>query len=150
MEDNKFVDELMKALIKLKKSKLIEIILNDSLSKNEQIILFIIHDMSKYEKIPLSSIRNEINLAPSTLTPIISSLEEKELVQRYIDENDRRNIYLKISEKGINYTRKVYSKISSMLKEYIQYIGCEDAEELFKILNKTNDFINKKKGERNV
>lgn len=150
MENENIKNKLMETLMKLKKTRHTGVILSDSLTKNEQIVLFIIYDLSEDKKISLSSIRDRINLAPSTITPIISSLEKKGLVRRYIDRSDRRNIYLKLSQKGTDYTEKIYNDINSIMQEYIEYISIEDAEKLTKILNKTIEFIEKKKGEKDV
>lgn len=110
-------------------------------------VLFIIKNIGNDNGILLSKVRNKIKLAPSTVTPIITSLEEKGLIERKIDKKDRRNIYIYLSEKGEKFTENVNDRWRSSLKGYIDYIGEKDALEIIRLINQTKEYINYMKGE---
>ena len=145
MDNDHLINELMDAFIQIKGKPFHKLSQCEGLSHNEKLMLFLIHDMTLDNKVSLSQIRHKINLAPSTVTPIITSLESKGLVKRIIDEKDRRNIFLKLSGKGIEYTNMAHEKMKENLKEYIEYMGELDTKELIKLLRKTVNFIEERK-----
>lgn len=147
MENEELVYELLDAFSNLKRTNFNCMFPKDDLSHNERMILFIIHNLSKGDRISLSTIRDKIKLAPSTITPIISSLERRGLIERKIDENDRRNIYIFLSSNGKKFTEKVDNELKDILHEYIKYMGKNDTNEIIRLIKKTREFIVLKKGE---
>lgn len=151
MTNNELLYQLIEALNNLKKDRFDFMYHHiDDLSNNERMILFIIHNLSKKDKISLSTIRDKIKLAPSTITPIITSLEKRGLIERKIDESDRRNIFVLLSNDGKKLTKRVDNELKAHLNEYIQYMGDTDILKLIYLIDKTNEFFKKKKGENNV
>lgn len=150
MGNEELVYELIEALNNLKKSNINCMHPKDKLSNNERMVLFIIHNVGSNNRISLSIIRDKIKLAPSTITPIITSLEKRGLIERKIDTKDRRNIYIYLSSKGEKFTKQVDIELKNILNEYIKYIGDEDTKKLIYLINKTKKFMEKKKGENNV
>lgn len=147
MKNEKLTYELLDAITSLKKTKFHDMCPKDNLSSNERMILFIIHNLNKDNRISLSVIREKIKLAPSTITPIISSLEKKGLVAREIDKIDRRNIYVYLSVEGKKFTKKVDNELKGILCEYIKYMGENDTNEIIRLMKKTREFITLKEGE---
>ena len=151
MKNEDLVYDLIESMMELKRVKSHSICIGDDLSVNERIVLFIIRNMGDDNKILLSKIRDKIKLAPSTVTPIITSLEEKGIIKRKIDTKDRRNIYIYLSAKGKDFTKEVDNKLTGLLEEYIKYMGEEDSLEIIRLINKTKEYVNRGKGEkRNV
>lgn len=146
MDNQEMVYKLLEVLTDLKKTKFRYIHPKDELSNNERLVLFIIHNQSKQDRISLSVIREKMKLAPSTITPIISSLEKRGLIKRKIDEEDRRNIYIYLSKTGKEFTKRVDRELNDMLYEYIDYMGKKDTEEVIKLIIKTKEFMELKKG----
>lgn len=147
MKNDDLVYELIESMLELKKVKFHSICIDDNLSGNEKMVLFIIKNIGNDNGILLSKVRNKIKLAPSTVTPIITSLEEKGLIERKIDKKDRRNIYIYLSEKGEKFTENVNDRWRSSLKGYIDYIGEKDVLEIIRLINQTKEYINYMKGE---
>lgn len=147
MENEELMYELLDAFSNLKRTNFNCMFPKDDLSHNERMILFIIHNLSKGDRISLSTIRDKIKLAPSTITPIISSLERRGLIERKIDENDRRNIYIFLSNNGKKFTEKIDNELKDILYEYIKYMGKNDTNEIIRLIKKTREFIVLKKGE---
>lgn len=141
---NELIEELINTFRNFKKIKFQKISVCGELTHNEKMILFILSDISKDKIVPLSALRERMKLAPSTITPIITLLEEKGLIQRNIDKNDRRNIFLKISPKGENFTNKVQIEIKDTMSKYIEYIGENDTKQLIRLISKTTEFFERK------
>lgn len=139
--NDKLIEELMYTFRKFKKIKLCNDVNLEGLTHNELIVLFILNDISNNKKVLLSTLRERIRLAPSTVTPIITLLEEKGLIVRDIDKEDRRNIYICISPLGEEYTKKAQKYIKDEMNEYIEYIGEEDTKELIRLISKTINFF---------
>lgn len=155
--DNSKAYEFFKAFIMLKKSKMEEIIkFKSENTQSENMILVAISEKTlndnlvnnilkskvKDNKIHLNKLREFMNIAPSTITPIITSLEEKGYVVREIDKEDRRNIYVHLTKKGIQHTKTMQSGLINNINEYIKFMGKEDTDEFIRLINKTNEYAN--------
>lgn len=82
----------------------------------------------------------------SAITAIINRLTEKELIKRTRDKNDRRVIYLTLTEKGIDLFTKTEVKIQKLVEsiinsfeenEFVQFI--ETYEKLNGLLDNLKD-----------
>jgi DNA-binding MarR family transcriptional regulator len=140
--NDELIEELMYNFRNYKKIRLCNEFTLTGLTHNEIIVLFVLNDISSDKKVLLSTLRERIKLAPSTVTPIITLLEQKGLIERDIDKEDRRNIYICISPLGEEYTKNVKKFIKDEMNEYIEYIGEEDTKELIKLISKTINFFN--------
>ncbi|PCX03635.1 MarR family transcriptional regulator, partial [Listeria monocytogenes] len=63
----------------------------------------------------LLTIGKKLNLASNTLTPLLKRLEQDGWVQRNRDENDKRNLIIKLTEKGIVEQEAVHKAISKCI-----------------------------------
>ncbi|MEG0872615.1 MAG: MarR family transcriptional regulator [Clostridia bacterium] len=148
MEKANLSCELVKMLIQLKKVSHRDIDFSEGRGTNKKMILFIIHENCIDGKILLSNLREKLKLAPSSVTAIITALENEGLIERKIDKNDRRNIFLQITPKGIDYTSSAHEKMINTVSEYINYIGRDDASQLLRIITKTTQYL-KERGKIN-
>ncbi len=148
MENKELEGKLMSSLMNLKNCKIHKAIHMSEFTHNQRLVMFILHDLEKKGKISLRELRNRMKLAPSTITPIITSLENDGYIERNIDPNDRRNIFLQLSKKGIEYTNKTHNAIENAVKDYINYMGKEDTEELIRLLTKSAEYF-KERGKIN-
>ncbi|MCM3108971.1 MarR family winged helix-turn-helix transcriptional regulator, partial [Bacillus velezensis] len=73
--------------------------------------------LTLWEKNPqtLLAIGKKLNLASNTLTPLLKRLEQDGWVQRNRDENDKRNLIIKLTEKGIVEQEAVHKAISKCI-----------------------------------
>jgi DNA-binding MarR family transcriptional regulator len=134
-------ERLLERFISMKNLQFQNMICMDGLTFSEKRILFIIYKKMKNDKISLSVIREALNLAPSTITPLITLLERKKLIKREIDKEDRRNIYLKITKEGKEYSIKSYEQMNETMDQYIKFMGEKDISRLIDLLSKTIDFF---------
>lgn len=86
----------------LKKNKL------DAFNGAQGRILYVLWE---HEKLSFSDVGKYTSLAKTTLTSMIDRMEESGLVERIPDKEDRRQIYVSITEKARKYRQK-YNKVS--------------------------------------
>ncbi len=144
MENQQLANELIEQFMCIKKMSFHNIIKVEGHTHNEKLVLFLMYDMLKNSAenvVLLSSVREKIKLAPSTITPILNSLEEKGLIERIIDKKDRRNIYIKLSKKGKNFTKETHEKLEELIYSYIKYMGEKDINEFIRLTKKTKKFV---------
>ena len=89
----------------------------------------------------MQGLSNELGLAISTLTRIVDILVRDEFIHRYSNDQDRRKVYLELTEKGKEMAKKlkdcseefwyaIYNRIPNNKKTRI----IEDLEILYNIL----------------
>lgn len=143
--EKKITDEFMNTLIKFKNHQIKNCINTPNMTHNQMLAMYILHDLEENNKISLIKLRENMRLAPSTITPIISSLEKEGLIVRKIDENDRRNIFLTLTKKGREHTEYIHNKMQKDLSEYIEYMGEDAIYTLIDNINKTVNFFEERK-----
>ncbi|MEM3972212.1 MAG: MarR family transcriptional regulator [Saccharolobus sp.] len=87
-------------------------------------------------KVPMSRVAEKYMLTKAGLTSIIDRLEEKELVRRVRSEEDRRVIYVELTDKGkekLYEGRKIFQNV---LEIFMKKISENEIAELEKIFNK--------------
>ncbi|MHB8061928.1 MAG: MarR family winged helix-turn-helix transcriptional regulator [Ruminiclostridium sp.] len=75
---------------------------DDLCNKNQGMAIMII---GKAEKITPTTLSKFINMEKGSLTTLIDSLEEKKLVIRSSDPNDRRKVLLSLTSEGIEHMK---------------------------------------------
>lgn len=145
MEDD-LIDDFGKEVMMFKRVEVLRLFKIKDLNTNETETLYAIHKSTSYhDKIRLSKIRDALQLAPSTITAIITSLERKDLIERVIDKTDRRNICIKITKNGEEYIKEIKKNNKEVISKYIDYMGKEDAIKFKELMSKTAKFLNKSK-----
>lgn len=66
-----------------------------------------------------------MRLTPGRITQIITTLEEKKLLTREIDQNDRRNIKIRLTESAIPYIKNVTEKHNILHEKVLEQISPE-------------------------
>ena len=144
MESKELIKKISQVFIQMKKLRLVNLANMEDLTHNQKLLLYILHENSVNGSVLLTDIRKKLKLAPSTVTPIITSLEDAGFIKRNIDKNDRRNIYIEITKKGEEYTNMVHSQINKRINEFVEYMGYKDTNELIKLMEKTIYFFDDK------
>lgn len=87
----------------------------------------------------VSTIAEHLKVTPPAISRMLKGLEEKGLVERKINKNDRRNTYVTLTEKGETVAKKVEAKMNEFTKNIILAMGEEDSKTLIKLFNKLVD-----------
>jgi len=86
----------------------------------------ILYVLWEHEKLTITDIARLTSLAKTTLTSMLDRMEAAGLVERIPDKQNRRQIFVEITEKARGY-REQYDKISDDMNN-ICYKGFADAE----------------------
>lgn len=143
--NNDLVNSLMKTFMEFKRLSFQNIMDNPDLTHNQRFTLCILKKLSENDKVSLSTLRENLKLAPSTITPIVSSLEEQGYIKRNIDKADRRNIYIQITKNGKIYMDIAYKELYNKISEYIDYMGEKNTNDLIRLISKTTEYFKEKK-----
>ena len=96
----------------------------------------ILYVLWEHEKLSLSDVGKYTSLAKTTLTSMIDRMEESGLVRRTPDKEDRRQVFISITEKAKKF-RKKYDKISEEMNGiFYRGFGSEEIARLEKMLER--------------
>ena len=89
----------------------------------------------------MSSIAKKLNITVGSLTTAINNLVRKKYVERYRTEEDRRVVYVKLTEKGMkayHHHEDYHHKMTMAIKEKLDE---KELPVLFKMLDALTDFF---------
>ncbi|MBI5460161.1 MarR family transcriptional regulator [Methanobacterium sp.] len=84
--------------------------------------------LRKFEMLSISEIRNVMNIKKQNMTYIINKLENKRLIQRLPDLNDRRLVKIKITDEGEEYINQWQINAVDNIKKNLSTLCNEDLE----------------------
>lgn len=90
-----------------------------------------------------SDIAKQLGLTPPTLTHLSEKLVQKNLATRMADENDRRMIYLAITDEGKVMFERANEEGIELRHKLFERLTTEEAEQLLSIYLKLNAPMNK-------
>ena len=91
--------------------------------------------------IKLSTLSKTLNLAPPTVTPMINSLEESGFIIRVGSKQDRRVVFIQLTEMGQTFLTEKEKHFKSNIQALVEYLGQEDIKELIRLVRKTANFL---------
>lgn len=75
-----------------------------------------------------------LHVVPGRMADILKKLEEKKLIVRSRDENDRRVVKAHLTEKGLKVSSEKRSEIHKEYKGLFEILGEDDLRELIRLL----------------
>lgn len=76
----------------------------------------------------------QLHVVPGRMTDILTSLEEKGLIQRRKDEKDRRRVVVSLTKEGQAEAQKMRAYIREEYRGLFEILGKKDTEELIRLL----------------
>ena len=87
----------------------------------------------------------KLGLTTGRIANILKRLEEKSLVTRISDREDRRRVSVSLTEAGRQQAERQYLQSVQNHRELLAYLGEADAQELIRILSRALEFSGKQK-----
>lgn len=87
------------------------------------------------EGMKVSELSNRMHVTSPSITQLVTALEERGLVMRTMDREDRRSVKVSLTEKGDQITKKAEEHLTAMLAGLVDHLGPEKSEKLAEILN---------------
>ncbi len=94
------------------------------------------------DEVNLSVIAEKLQLQSNTLTPLLKRLQQRGFLDRKRSESDERNIVITLTDKGKKLKDQACN-VPELLSEQLP-LAAEEAKELYRILYKMIDKMNKK------
>lgn len=95
----------------------------------------VIGTLIKHGEMKITELSNKMNLSNSTTSGIVDRLEKQGLVLRVRSEEDRRTVYVKITEKVEEYHKGVHKKLEETFEELLSSGTSEDMDKIIEGLN---------------
>ena len=93
------------------------------------------------EGISVSELSDSMEVRPPSVTSVITVLEQKNLVQRCMDLNDRRKIRIKLTEAGNQFIENNKKRVFFRVKDLVEYLGPEKSKMLADLINETDEYF---------
>lgn len=91
---------------------------------------------------------NHLDVTSPTVTQLVNNLEKNNLVERKIDQSDRRAVQISITDKGRVALKKAETAFMANFVAMVEFLGEEDSLKLAELLGKVYVyFIEEKKAE---
>ena len=96
----------------------------------------------------VSELAKTLRIASSQTSRMLRSLEERRLICREVDDRDRRNTYVFLTEEGRQVCRETQVSMKCFMRRVLQSMGEERVEELISLCNELADVMEKEAGQR--
>lgn len=107
--------------------------------------MMFLHWLIKHEKpVKMNAIADFFHVTPAAVSQQIKEYEKKGWIERYTLENDRRSVYLKVSELAKMKLKACEEEMNENVIHFLEYLGEKDCDALLRILEKVR--LYKKKG----
>ena len=90
--------------------------------------------LSQVESVRLSDLADRLRIAPRSTTEVVDGLEERELVQRRPDPDDRRATLVTLTEQGIGVGTAIRSARHAEAERLFGALSAQDRADLARIL----------------
>lgn len=120
------------------------------LKGSEIILLFVLSEAhSRYpEGVPVSELSKTLAVKPPSITPLLAALEEKEMLGRTMDKNDRRIVRVRLLEKGRELVEGQRSHMVGKFRGLVEYLGVEKSVMLTELINEAFVYIKQQSDSR--
>ncbi|WP_410769317.1 MarR family winged helix-turn-helix transcriptional regulator [Fontibacillus sp. BL9] len=119
-------------------------VLQDEMTMDQfQIIDYIV----MHGKVTSTELSETFVVGKSSITAIITRLVDKGILERARDEDDRRVVYLSLTERGMSHYKKAQAKIMETLSTYLVHFGAEEVEGFLGVFEKLAYLLDKESGE---
>lgn len=98
--------------------------------------------------VKMSEISTYFQITPAAISQIVRSYEEKGWIERVVLKNDRRSVYIEVSDKAKRLLQEHEELMTARLLDFITYLGEEDAKALVRIIEKSTAYAKKMKEEK--
>ena len=126
-ELDKILRDINKCLVEYTKNSLKE----NGLTMPRFLVLW---HITKYEPVNMSVLHEKMYMANSTLTVIVDKLVEEELVKRYRNPEDRREVLLELTKKGNDLLLEMLNIRQSFLEKSLKELELDKQKELINLL----------------
>lgn len=109
--------------------------------------MMLLHELSHLEKeypdgVSVSNLSQSLCVKPPSITPVITSLEQKKMIERTMDTSDRRIIRVKTTDTGSQFVAENKRQMINKINGLVEYLGKDKSETLASLINETFSYFN--------
>lgn len=97
------------------------------------------------EKIPAGELGRQRGLTSGRNTNLLNYLEKKNYIRKESDENDKRKVFVSITDEGRRYIEGKYQRAVTRSAELFELLGERDALEYFRLRKKVIELVDSEK-----
>jgi DNA-binding MarR family transcriptional regulator len=106
--------------------------------------VFVLHFIKKSQgKIAPGDISSAIGVSSARVATALNSLEDKGMITRRIDSEDRRKIIVELTPKGAEYVEDHKCKQIEKIKNILMSLGEEDSKEFVRLIGRLAEVLSK-------
>lgn len=119
----------------------------------EGMMLFMIFDYYDYEEegikksLMASELAEIMCMSKSAVSKMLNVLEGKKLAERYMDNEDRRVVYVRLTGQGEEYVKKAKRSMEVFTEKIMNKLGREDLETLIRVLGHLYEIMKEEAGQ---
>jgi len=98
-------------------------------------------NINSEEGVPATKIAPQMGLEARSLTRILKSMEEKELIYRAQDTNDKRSVRIYLTDKGVEMKKRAKETVLRFNETLRESIPSEKLDVFFEVLQTVNNTI---------
>lgn len=103
--------------------------------------MMVIMHLNRVGSLRIKEIQKMIGLAPSTVTQIMDGMEEKDLIQRVVNPEDRRGFNVVLAAEGKRLVEMIRVESTRSFQRITDEIGEEDTRQLLELLRRVNRIL---------
>lgn len=136
---NELTRRLFETLLLFQKMHM-SVILPDNLTKNDYYTLkcieYIRNENNADNSVSISALANMLRVSAAAVSRNVSTLEERGILLRKRDTNDRRNTYVELTSQGKEILMQAQIEMDNFLNQIVHNMDKEDMEHLIEYLTK--------------
>ncbi|MGF7048892.1 DNA-binding MarR family transcriptional regulator [Paenibacillus sp. DS2015] len=140
--NNMTAETLFRAMMRFNKAEFRHRLV-EGLKPSELVLMFCVKKKVKPGTMGLmvSEISELLGVTSPTVTQLLKSLEVKDWITRSIDQQDRRAVRIKLSDKGEQVIKAAMEATEASFEGLIQYLGEEESNQLAELLIKAYEYF---------
>ena len=128
-------NELIDSIFKVSNSENISTILRLSEGKNSLLYLLYVSN----DNLTPSEISKRLNISRARVTVMLNSLSNENLIEFSKVDDDKRKMYVTLTEYGVNFVCEIINRIDELLTLLGNVIGIDSLEKLIEVFDKINN-----------
>lgn len=111
----------------------------------EIMMLDAIMKLNDKDLVKMSDLSAYFQITPAAVSQLIKNFEKKNWIERIVLDNDRRSVYIKVSDEAKQMMQSCEKHMTDSLLEFIEALGEDDAQAFVRILEAGIEFSKRHK-----
>lgn len=115
-------------------------VLDETITSSQIIIL---NHLKESGRLLTGELARLMNISPSAISQMLNKMEKRKLIRRFINQENRREIYVELDVEGMEYMNTSQRVELSMIEKYYAKLSFDDLKELKNIMSRFKIIIEK-------